>query len=102
MRLELSNVIPYIWCSVNTAFAEADPENLDRGGQTDWGALLRVTLASQKGASRGYISLSPLSVGAPPDHRGGGGAWPPWPPLVYPPPFLLLGSLVIRRNQCLI
>ena len=55
-------------------------------GANRLGALSHVVPASQKGAkvASGGRSQRPLAVGAPLDHRGGGGHGPLGPP-VYPP-----------------
>ena len=79
-------------------FSEADPENLDRGGQTYWGAL--------SGASRGYIPFNFWLVGLRALYQLGhlptsGGAMAPLaPPPVYPPLVLhLLKMLVVNRQE---
>ncbi len=51
-------------CCTTVQVSEADPENLHRGANLIWGTFTRCA------AGR---SQSPLSVGAPPDNRGGYG-----------------------------
>ncbi len=70
-----------------TLFSEADPENFDRGGQTDWGHF-RVSRQHHKKGQAGGIGLRALyQLGT---SRPPGGPWPPWPPGVSAPEFLTL------------